>query len=210
MRASLGRRRSGPDSHRNRRNPLGGGRRPRRMPSFPPGRPVILGGPPPALPRSPSSAPSSRPRGVSVLVVLLAAGMLTACSPTVPDPAPGESANPLAARHTWGGMCAEGPCASALEVTEDGRWTWEDGWQEHRGQLSPQQLSRLRRAVADTGLLAATDDAPACAADADGTAVRYGWATADGWASVSSCDVLIEGRDPLVRALEGLAAELVD
>ncbi|WP_141401411.1 hypothetical protein [Ornithinimicrobium cerasi] len=143
-----------------------------------------------------------------VLVLLLTAWMLPGCSLAPSGPAPGEVAEPLATRHTWGGMCPQGPCASTLEVAVDGRWTWEDGSGREQGRLGRAQLARLHRAVATTDLGGETEEAPRCDADADGTSEHYGWATADLWLSASSCEERIDQRDPLVRALADLADRL--
>jgi hypothetical protein len=158
---------------------------------------------------------SARSGLVPLLALALALALpLAGCSPGAPDPAgppgtaPGAAAGPLAERHTWGGLCPEGPCTTTLEVSGDGRWTWDDGVGREGGRLGDAQLSRLRRAVAATGLGAPTGAAPGCAADSDGTSVRYGWAATDGWGTASSCEVLVDPADPLVRALDGLADEV--
>ncbi|MEE6273329.1 hypothetical protein V2J56_08205 [Georgenia sp. MJ206] len=114
----------------------------------------------------------------------------------------------FARRSTRGGMCPEGPCRSELVVNVDGSWSYqtEDGASE--GHLSDAELSRLREAVGDTGLGSGTEPATQCAADSDGTSVSYGW-TIDGQEyEVDSCEVLISADDPLVQALDQLAASL--
>ncbi|MEE6296640.1 hypothetical protein [Georgenia wangjunii] len=114
----------------------------------------------------------------------------------------------VARRSTRGGMCPGGPCRSELVVTGDGTWSYqvEDGTSE--GHLSDAELSRLREAVEDTGLGSEAEPATGCAADSDGTSVSYGW-TVDGQEhEVDSCEVLISAHDPLVQALDQLAARL--
>lgn len=136
---------------------------------------------------------------------------VAACAPSPADPSV-SPARPLAQRHTWGGLCPEGPCVSTLTVDADGSWSWSDEATATHGTLGPRELDRLREAVASSGLRASAGP-PAqdvrCDADADGRSVSYGWASPDeGWQVVDSCRQVLDARDPLVTRLEQLAGRL--
>jgi hypothetical protein len=180
-----------------------------------------------------TARPGPRPRrvlgalgGVVRGVALGLALALTGCanvqsSPqAVAEPAPPPAAQPSARppgavpeswraqRQTYGGLCAQGPCGSTLVVRSDGTWRLRTEGRTAEGVLDDAELDRLGEAVASTGLASPADPATACAADSDGTSVSYAWA-ADGQAhKVDSCEVVVRTEDPLVRALEELAARL--
>lgn len=137
----------------------------------------------------------------------------TTVSPTAPDDGtsttePADDDGALAWRSTRGGMCPEGPCRSALVVHDDGTWNYEAEDGESAGRLEESELSELRAAVEDTGLTPDGEPATACAADSDGTSVTYGWSIDGQEHEVDSCDVLIDVDDPLVRAIDELAARV--
>lgn len=159
----------------------------------------------------PSPWGARRPSAASVRLVALALllGSTTGCAAGGPSHPPAGQAGPLAQRHTWGGMCAEGACFTTLTVTADGTWTYEDEAGSGRGRLEPRQLERVLSAVGSTRLGAATAGDVGCQADLDGTSVRLGWASPDGWTAVSSCEVSIDSGDPLVEELGNLEARLV-
>ncbi len=114
-----------------------------------------------------------------------------------------------AERHTWGGLCASGPCASDLVVEEDGDWTYSSSESDDAsGTLSDAELEALRDAVASTGIGTESATATGCAADSDGTSVRYAWTSDDGSGAASSCETVIDEADSLVRYLEELAASV--
>ena len=79
---------------------------------------------------------------VALAVLMLCLGQLGACSSTSGPPSP---AGPLllAERHTWGGMCPEGPCRSALAISDDGAWTWSDEAADSQGRISPRDHDEL-------------------------------------------------------------------
>ncbi|KQY21219.1 hypothetical protein ASD16_18020 [Cellulomonas sp. Root485] len=135
------------------------------------------------------------------LVALVAA--LSACGS-----APVPSGTVHVERHTWGGMCPDGPCGSDLVVEDDGSWTYsssdEDG--DASGTLTDSELDALHTAVADTTVGSESAAAVACAADVDDTSVRYAWTFDDDSGAASSCEVVIDGGDPLVLYLDELAA----
>lgn len=166
-----------------------------------------------------------RPRtvvAVVVVVMVLCLSQLGACSPaTGPPPGPQPDAagpRPLAQRHTWGGLCPEGPCRSTLTIGEDGAWTWSDEAADSRGVVSPREVDLLREAIVSSTLAQDSTAAPhatlpepaaRCEADADGRSVRYGWAEPGlGWQLVDSCERALDPRDPLVAHLEELARRL--
>lgn len=137
------------------------------------------------------------------LVLVALVGAQSACAP------PPALAQVTAERHTWGGLCATGPCASDLVIQADGSWTYSSSETDGRtGTLSATELDALRTALADTTVgtpAAAADD---CAADWDGTSVRYAWALDDDSGTASSCATVIDTTDPLVRYLEELATSV--
>ena len=155
---------------------------------------------------------------VALAVLMLCLGQLGACSSTSGPPSP---AGPLllAERHTWGGMCPEGPCRSALAISDDGAWTWSDEAADSQGRISPREVDLLREAIVSSAFSPAdggptTSGAPLpqparCEAHADGRSVRYGWAApGQGWQVVDSCEQAVDPRDPLVVHLEELARRL--
>lgn len=144
----------------------------------------------------PASATTRALRATTTAVVAMS---LSSCTFSSPGREPAEG--PLAERHTWGGLCAEGACFSTLLVEADGTWTYEDERGSTRGELRPRQLDRVHAAVGATYLGSAPPHEGLCEADRDGTSVRYGWAGPDGWRTASSCEVQVDPRDPLVRAL---------
>lgn len=153
----------------------------------------------------PASATTRALRAATTAVVAVS---LSSCAFSSPGREPAEG--PLAERHTWGGMCAEGDCFSTLLVEADGTWTYEDERGSTRGELRPRQLDRVHDAVAATGLGSAPPYDGLCEADRDGTSVRYAWAGPDGWRTASSCEVRVDPGDPLPRVLDTLAESLGD
>ena len=136
------------------------------------------------------------------LVTLVAA--LSACGS-----APVPSGTIHVERHTWGGMCPDGPCGSDLVVEDDGSWTYSSSeTDDGSGTLSASELDALHTAVADTTVGSESAAAVACAADVDDTSVRYAWTFDDDSGAASSCEVVIDGGDPLVRYLDELAASV--
>lgn len=156
----------------------------------------------------------------AVLMALTTAcgGAATGSAPAVvPSPgaagpaATGATAAVVAVRHTWGGMCADGPCRSDLVVLADGAWTvvTETEADAARGTLAPDELAGLEDAVSRTRLGEPGAPVTGCAADADGTSVRYGWSEEGRPRSASSCEQAVPADDPLVRRLEALAADVM-
>jgi hypothetical protein len=114
-----------------------------------------------------------------------------------------------AERHTWGGLCAAGPCASDLVVQDDGTWTYSSSEvDETSGSLSATDLDALHAAVAATTLGDESTPAADCAADYDGTSVRYAWTLDDRSGAASTCETVVSATDPLVRYLDELADSL--
>ena len=150
------------------------------------------------------SCSSPTVRGVAGLGLVALVWALSACGV-----APAASTTIHAERHTWGGMCAPGPCASDLVVEDDGTWTYATEEYDTHGTLSWLELNALHAAVAHTavgGPSAAADD---CEADWDGESERFAWTRDGDSGAASSCEVVIDWADPLVRYLEDLA-ESVD
>ncbi|WP_028047578.1 hypothetical protein [Cellulomonas sp. URHE0023] len=147
-------------------------------------------------------------RTVRAAAALGVISLLGACAATSEQRAPGE-ATVHVERHTWGGLCATGPCASDLVVQDDGTWTYSSSeTQDTSGTLSDTELDALYAAVADTALGGASAATQECAADADGTSVRYTWTLDDESGAASSCETAIDGKDPLVAYLDELATSV--
>ena len=111
-------------------------------------------------------------------------------------------------RHTWGGLCPEGPCGSTLTVGPDGAWTLTTEGGDDSGRLEEDELAALVEAAVGSRLSAAPQTTR-CEADADGTSVRYVWTVRGAQSVASSCEVAFDEDDPLVEAAERLAANLV-
>lgn len=144
-----------------------------------------------------------RPRITMTLVVTALLALLAGCGGggTTPHPFTAE-------RSTRGGMCPQGPCQSRLIVEDDGGWHYSANDGESEGQLTEDELSRLRDAVLHSELAEVTTTSTHCAEDSDGTSFGYAW-TVDGQRyAVDSCEVKIEWDDPLVQVLEDLAGRL--
>lgn len=168
--------------------------------------------------RTPAAHRSRATAGQATVALVL--GWLAACAPATTPPSE-TAVQPLAERHTWGGLCPEGPCHSTLTVSADGGWTWSDEATETQGLVSPREVDRLREAILSSALpptgVAGTatarerpgSETVACEADADGRSVRYGWEShGQGWLTVDSCEQPLDPRDPLVVHLEELAQRL--
>lgn len=134
------------------------------------------------------------------LAVTALLALLAGCAATGVAPEPF-----TAERSTRGGLCPEGPCQSQLVVEGDGAWRYSADDGESEGQLTADELSRLRDAVLQTGLAKATTASTHCAEHSDGTSFGYSW-TVDGQQhAVDSCRVQIDAGDSLVQALDELA-----
>lgn len=108
-------------------------------------------------------------------------------------------------RHTWGGMCASGPCGSTWLLESDGEWTLRTEADSDTGRLSGREVDALYRAAERTDLESALPTT-SCEADADGTSMRYVWTVRGQTTTASSCEVEFDPSDPLVETLEELLA----
>ena len=152
---------------------------------------------------------ASRRRGRFVSVVLLAVspvGLVTACGGSG-DGLALEDRSFRVERHTWGGMCPDGPCRSTWMVDPDGTWSLRTEADDRSGRLSGEELDELYRAAESTDLTEAPPTTR-CEADADGRSVRYVWTVQGRSGSASSCEVRFDGADPLVATLEELVDDL--
>ena len=147
-------------------------------------------------------------RVVAGLGLVALAGAQSACGATSAQ-SPDQNATVHAERHTWGGLCATGPCASDLVVEDDGTWTYSSSEaDDESGTLSATELDALHTAVADTAVGSETAAAVECAADYDGASVRYSWTLDDDSGAASSCETAIDAADPLVLYLEQFTASI--
>ena len=137
------------------------------------------------------------------LVGLALTGLLGGCGDNGDGGAAAADPSFRVERHTWGGMCASGPCRSTWLVEPDGGWTLRTEADNDSGRLSGDELDALYRAVESTEL----DSAPpttSCEADADGTSVRYVWTVRGETSTASSCEVELDAADALVETVEEL------
>jgi hypothetical protein len=148
----------------------------------------------------PRSLPSLLTR---ILVVLAAAGGLTACSLLPPGTLPVALDQPLVTYEASGGECPQGECGFRAEIFRDGRVTRTDGMIQTVDDMSIQRLITVVE-TADYASILAVPFTGECPRNYDGQEQTYTFHVADPPVVVASCTTLVEPAAEPFQTVQGI------